>query len=106
MGILFLLIGIAVIGGAALLISGRWRDGLPDEEAQTSPPLGDVPLGQVDIADVDAVRMDQAVRGYRMDEVDALVTRLSDEIAVRDDELRRLRAAEADDTRADDANPA
>lgn len=92
MGILFLILGVAVIGGAALLISGRWRDGLADDASlPAESPLAAVPLGDVSVGDLDAVRLDQAVRGYRMDEVDALVERLGEEIALRDDEIRRLR---------------
>lgn len=97
MGILFLLLGVAVIGGAALLISGRWRDGLADEAAAPlEAPLASVPLGEVGTGDLDTVRLDQAVRGYRMDEVDALVERLGAEISTRDEEIRRLRAEPVD----------
>ena len=99
MGILFLLVGVAVIGGAALLISGRWRDGLPEAPRDApAAPLAQVPVGQVGSQALDEIMLDQAVRGYRMDEVDGLIDRLGEEIAVRDqeiaardEELRRLR---------------
>lgn len=101
MGILFLLVGVAVIGGAALLISGRWRDGLSEAPRETpAAPLAQVPVGEVGSQALDEIRFDQAVRGYRMDEVDGLITRLGEEIAVRDreiaardEELRGLRSA-------------
>lgn len=112
MGLLILLVGVAVIGGAAMLISGRWRDGLPEvaPEGAESAPIGrDVPVGGLTVEDVEAVRLEQAPRGYRMDEVDALVGRLSEEIAVRDEEIARLRAdrpsATANPPRSDGVEP-
>ena len=39
-------------------------------------------------SDVDAVRFDTAPRGYRMDEVDALIGRLSADLAAREADLR------------------
>ena len=94
MSLLFLLIGVAVIGGVVLLATGRVRGSLP--EADPAPEiagLDDVPLGSLSPDEVEHVRIDQALRGYRMDEVDALVDRLTAEIAVRDDQLA-LREAE------------
>jgi hypothetical protein len=90
MGILFLLVGVAVIGGAALLISGRWRDGLPEAPRDApAAPLAQVPVGRVG---------SQALDEIMLDEVDGLIDRLGEEIAVRDqeiaardEELRRLR---------------
>lgn len=93
MGLLILLVGVAVIGGAAMLMSGRWRDGLPEVPSggvEPSPIGQDVPVGSLTAEDLDAVRLEQAPRGYRMDEVDALVGRLSEEIAARDAEIARL----------------
>lgn len=101
MGLLFLVVGVAVIGGAALLVSGRWRDGLPEVPADASrPPMlgGDVPVGSLTAADIEAVRLDQAARGYRMEDVDVLVDRLTLEIAARDAEIDRLRAPGADES--------
>lgn len=95
MGLLFLLIGVAVIGGAAMLLSGRWRDGLPEvapDDERPAPIDLDIPVGDLTPADIQSVRIDQAPRGYRMDEVDELVDRLSREIEVRDEEIARLRS--------------
>jgi DivIVA domain-containing protein len=105
MGLLFLAVGVAVIAGAALLIAGRWREGLPDVTPEGSPPAilpSDVPLGSLTAADMEGVRLEQAVRGYRMDDVDALVDRLTQEIEVRDAEIARLRAEDDPRPRADD----
>ena len=45
--------------------------------------------------------LDTALRGYRMDQVDAVLDRLVDELRARDHEIDRLRAEDdtADDTR-------
>ncbi|MFM1966421.1 MAG: hypothetical protein RL134_2146 [Actinomycetota bacterium] len=94
MGLLFLVVGVAVIGGAALLLSGRWRDGLPEVPADASSPVAlpaDVPVGFLRVADIEDVRIEQAPRGYRMEDVDVLVERLTLEIQARDAEIDRLR---------------
>ena len=90
MSLLFLLIGVAVIGGVVLIATGRVQGSLPEPE----PLADDLPA---DLADV---RIDQALRGYRMDQVDALVERLEAEVCARDEQLAeqqaeidRLRAA-------------
>jgi DivIVA domain-containing protein len=75
-------------------VSGRWRDGLPEVPADASIPgalAADVPVGSLTAADIEAVRLEQATRGYRMEDVDVLVERLSQEIAARDEEIDRLR---------------
>ena len=94
MGLLFLVVGVAVIGGAALLVAGRWRDGLPEIPADASRPSSldtDVPVGTLTTADIEAIRLEQAPRGYRMEDVDVLVERLTQEIEARDTEIHRLR---------------
>ena len=48
MGLLFLVVGVAVIAGAALLVAGRWRDGLQEVPADAARPASvdpDVPVG-------------------------------------------------------------
>ena len=91
-----------MIGGVVLLATGRISGGLPE-----APPdralegLDGVAVGDLTADQVDDVRIDQALRGYRMEEVDALVDRLAAEIAVRDD-LLALRQAEIDQLRGGD----
>jgi hypothetical protein len=100
MGLLFLVVGVAVIGGAALLISGRWRDGLPEVAPEGTGPVGvapDVPVGALSASDIEDVRLEQALRGYRMEDVDVLVDRLTLEIQARDAEIDRLRGTRADE---------
>lgn len=96
MVVLFALLGIGVITAVALLASGRWPDpGLDDDRGDRGmPDLVDVPLGDLTTQDVESLRIDPAVRGYRMDEVDAIVDRLAAEIAERDEVISRLRGGE------------
>ena len=101
MGLLFLVVGVAVIAGAALLLAGRWREGLPEIPADASRPssLGtDVPVGTMAVTDIEGIRLEQAPRGYRMEDVDVLVARLTQEIGARDAEIDRLRGSGARDT--------
>ena len=85
MSLLFLLIGVAVIGGVVLLATGRVHGSLPEPDPAPEPAgLDGVPLGELSADEIDQVRLDQALRGYRMDEVDALVDRLSAEVSARD----------------------
>lgn len=65
---------ILVIGAAALAAAGH-GDGLAEEYGDR--PDVAVPEGPLAADDVRAVRFTTAVRGYRMDEVDALLERLA-----------------------------
>lgn len=99
MGLLFLVVGVAVIAGSALLVAGRWRDGLPEVPADAARPPSldpDVPVGTLTATDIEAVRLEQAPRGYRMEDVDVLVERLTQEIEARDAEIDRLRGSSPD----------
>jgi DivIVA domain-containing protein len=51
-----------------------------------------LPADRVAAPDIEAVRFSMALRGYRMDEVDDVLDRLSTEISVRDAEISRLRS--------------
>ncbi len=50
-----------------------------------------LPSGPVGPDAVRALRFDPAVRGYRMEQVDEVLARLSDELGERDAEITRLR---------------
>ena len=93
MVVLFVVLGIVVVTGTALLATRLWPDpGLVDDPGdRVPPPLVDVPVGQLSATSVDDLRLDQAARGYRMDEVDAVIDRLAAEIASRDEQIARLR---------------
>lgn len=93
MSLLFLLIGVAVIGGVVLLATGRVHASLPEpDETPVMPTLLDVPVGDLSAGEIEQVRLDQSLRGYRMDEVDELVDRLGAEIAARDELLAQQQA--------------
>ena len=87
-----LLGALGVIGVVAAVATGRVRGGL--DEPTTSRPHRGLPEEQLNPDDVDAVRFSLALRGYRMDEVDAVLARLRDELAARDAELAELRRPE------------
>lgn len=96
MVVLFGLLGIAAVAAIVLLATNRWPDpGLVDDPGdRVPPPLVDVPIGELSPADIDDLRLDTSARGYRMDEVDAVIARLTAELAARD----------APATRAEDSN--
>lgn len=95
MGLVFLAAGVAVITVTVLLATGRWRESLPEATStMVLQGVPDVPVGDLPPTALDDVRIDQAWRGYRMDEVDALVERLGAEIAVRDERIARLEAGD------------
>jgi DivIVA domain-containing protein len=87
--VFLLIVAVALIGGVAAVATGRVRGGL--EDPPTSRPYRPLPEGPLTAPDVDAVRFSLGLRGYRMDEVDAVLARLRDELADRDAELAALR---------------
>lgn len=81
---------VLVLGAAAAVAVARADvPGVPETVTTTSAtPL---PAGPLAAADVHDVRFDQAVRGYRMEQVDAALSRLASELGERDVEISRLR---------------
>jgi DivIVA domain-containing protein len=88
----WVLLLLAVIGVIGVVASG-YGSGLspsgPDRAALGLPPE---PLSAEDL---DGLRFSSAVRGYRMDEVDAVLDRVRDELAARDAVIAELRAGAA-----------
>ncbi|MCU1678335.1 MAG: hypothetical protein JWM93_3093 [Frankiales bacterium] len=80
-GLLFGVAAVSVGHGSPL------SDSAPDRR----PPI--LPADKVNPADLESLRFTMALRGYRMDEVDAVLDRLSTELSVRDAEISRLRAS-------------
>lgn len=71
----FGIVVVLLMGGIALVASGR---GAPMVEEYDDRPDALVPAtGDLDAADLRRVRFSLAFRGYRMSEVDALLTRLA-----------------------------
>lgn len=89
MTLLFTLLSIGVLGLVVAVALGRVGGGL-DAPASSLPSTG-LPAGNLTADDLTAVRFSPALRGYRMDQVDDLVDRLTDELARRDEEIDRLR---------------
>jgi DivIVA domain-containing protein len=92
--IFLLVLVLVVIGLVAAVAVGRIGGGM-GPQTSTRPYRG-LPEGPVGAADVDQVRFSLGLRGYRMDEVDAVLDRLREEIRERDEELAAWRAAEED----------
>lgn len=69
----FAIVAVLVLGGVAAVAAGR--GGVMDEVDRRSPTR--LPTGALDADDVRRVRFRTALRGYRMDEVDALLDRLA-----------------------------
>lgn len=90
MDLILLLLALAVVGVSAAVAVGRVRGGL--DEPVRSRPDNALPAGRLTPADVAGARFSVALRGYRMDEVDAALDRLQAELRERDHELADLRA--------------
>lgn len=93
--LLVVVVVAAVVYALAVAVFGRGEELPPLAEGETPTRL---PVGRVSGADVRALRIPQAVRGYRMVEVDWVLDRLAGEVerlgAERDELEARLRAAE------------
>ena len=76
MAVLFALLVVAVIAVAVVVAVRDPRAGLLEEPTSDRPPTT-VPSGQLTGADLRAVRFPVVFRGYRPDDVEALLDRLS-----------------------------
>jgi DivIVA domain-containing protein len=79
---------LAVLFATAVLVTRS--DPLLADAPPDRPDL-ELPPGPLSPDDVEAVRFSMAPRGYRMDEVDAVLARLAEELAERDRLLLELR---------------
>jgi DivIVA domain-containing protein len=87
--ILLLLAALAVIAGIALVAAGLGAS-MPEPDPDRRP-YGLLPAGQqVHGDDVERLRFSLGFRGYRMDEVDAVLDRLTAELAARDARIAEL----------------
>ena len=84
------LLGVVAVLLAAAFVDTRDDPLLPD--APPDRPDLDLPEGPLQPTDVEQVRFSMALRGYRMDEVDAVLERLAAELAERDRRLAELEA--------------
>ncbi len=84
---LMVVVVAVVVFGTAAVAAGV--GGTLGSVAPAPQPLADVE-GPVTSADLAGIRFPVVVRGYRMDAVDAVLDRLTDEIATRDARIREL----------------
>ena len=89
MTVLFVLLGLAVIAAIALVAVGRGGE-LPEAEPDCTPDR--IPADADEVTALEAVRFDVALRGYRMDEVDAVLDRAAAALTERDATIADLRA--------------
>jgi DivIVA domain-containing protein len=80
---------MAVLALVVAVATGRIVGGL-DRPASSLPGRG-LPSGPIGVDDVERVRFSPALRGYRMDEVDDVLDRLTEELRRRDEEIAELR---------------
>ena len=101
MTLLQILVVLAVVAAVAAVAAGVWRGGPVDahdaadglalpEPTTTVPPL-ELPADRFTADDVDGLHFSLGLRGYRMDEVDQVLDRVSAELRARDAELAFLR---------------
>jgi DivIVA domain-containing protein len=78
MGVAFALIGLAVIGAGVVILlkfSGAGEVANPVHDRAVAA----MPIGPIGAEDLRRVRFPSAFRGYRMDDVDALLDRLAEQ---------------------------
>ena len=88
------ILALLVVGGALFLVAS-FAFGRGEEMAPVLPDGTPVELPVDRLArgdDLRAVKLSVALRGYRMDEVDWLLDRLSEQVDSRDREIARLRS--------------
>jgi DivIVA domain-containing protein len=88
------ILALLVVGGV-LFLAASFAFGRGEEMAPVLPEGTPVELPDDRLAggdDLRALKLSVALRGYRMDEVDWLLDRLSDQVDSRDREIARLRS--------------
>lgn len=90
--VIALMLAVVLIGTVALTLTGRtqWADPVQDP-LSTLPPvlLPQDPRAE----DVARVRLSSGLRGYRMDQVDAVLDRLEGALRARDQRIMDLEAS-------------
>lgn len=81
--ILLIAVGIVVVIGLATAIALGFSGGMSVQSAAPTSSVGGHPLpeGPVTSDTLSSVRFDRALRGYRMDQVDAVMDRLYERLA-------------------------
>lgn len=89
--VLFVVLAIAVIAAVAIAASGKLGE-LPETRPDSDSFV--LPAGPVAIADLGHVRFGLGFRGYRMNEVDQVLSRLGAELAERDRRIAQLEVSD------------
>lgn len=97
--LLFTVIAVLVVGVFGVLLAGRVGYDPMSDPVTTQPEPG-LREGFTS-RDVSAVHFDTALRGYRMDQVDEVLDRLSDRLLAQEAELRRLRGEQPEEVGPD-----
>lgn len=103
MYLVFVVLAILVVFAVVAAVAGRVAL-LGDEADDAAQPV--MPSGDLAADDLDQVRFTVAARGYRMDQVDDVITRLRAELAARDDRIATLEAGSGADAAAGAASTA
>ena len=90
MSLLLVLVLLGVLAAVAVLAAGR--GGSMADAPHDRAPGAALPEGDVSREDIEHLRFSLAFRGYRMDEVDATLDRLADQLAERDARIAELEA--------------
>ena len=83
----YVVVGVLVVIAIALLAVGRLGELPPPSHDREPLDLPHAPVGAID---VDAVRFAVGLRGYRMDEVDEVLNRVSVDLTARDERIDQL----------------
>jgi DivIVA domain-containing protein len=84
----FVLIVILLIGLTTAAVLGKIDGFLPD--ATSSQSFGGIPPGPLSPEDIEALRFDQGLRGYRMDQVDGVLDALCERVRELESEVASL----------------
>lgn len=79
MTVVFLILVVLVVLGAALVLVGRWDASLGDSGRPERPPLPPQPWRAEDVA---SMKFRVGLRGYRMEDVDAMLRQLAAQLEV------------------------
>ena len=93
MAVVFLILVVLVVLGAALVLVGRWDASLADSGRPARPPLPPQPWRADDIR---TMEFRVGLRGYRMEDVDEMLRHLA----------AQLEVAEADSAATEQSPPA
>ena len=90
--VLIVVVAVLLVAAFLAMLAGRLPyDGL-SEPVHTTPRI-DLPA-DLDADDIAALQFDTALRGYRMDQVDAVLRTLKNRVAALEDEVARSRDLE------------